>query len=130
MAESREPQATSDEIITVYYDGACPSCVRDRQMYERLAGKEGEQVCWFDITGQEQALKDQGVDPGKALRELHVRDRDGGVVSELDAYILLMGKVWLLKPLAWLIGRPLIRPRLARAYRNMVDKRLRETGRI
>jgi hypothetical protein len=35
--------------ITVYYDGACPSCVRDRRHYEKLAGKSSEQVCWFDI---------------------------------------------------------------------------------
>jgi predicted DCC family thiol-disulfide oxidoreductase YuxK len=39
--------------MTVYYDGACPKCVKDRQNYEKLAGKAGEAVCWMDITGQD-----------------------------------------------------------------------------
>ena len=37
--------------IIVYYDGACPKCVKDRQTYEKLAGKAGAYVCWLDITG-------------------------------------------------------------------------------
>lgn len=32
--------------ICVYYDGACPQCLRDRQTYEKLAGKAGNKVCW------------------------------------------------------------------------------------
>jgi predicted DCC family thiol-disulfide oxidoreductase YuxK len=109
--------------ITVYYDGACPKCIRDRQHYEKLAGLAGEQVCWFDITGQEDRLRELGIDPEKALTELHVRDERGQVVSELDAYILLMSRVPMLKPVAWLIGLPLIRPLLARIYHRRVRKR-------
>jgi len=116
--------------ITVYYDGACPSCVRDRRQYERLAGKDSERVCWFDITGQEEELGKIGIDPRKALTELHVRDENGRILSELDAYILLMSRVPLMKPLAWLIGLPLIRPLLARLYHGMVERRLRKTGRL
>jgi predicted DCC family thiol-disulfide oxidoreductase YuxK len=116
--------------ITVYYDGACPSCVRDRQNFEKLAGKVGEQVCWFDITGREAELREIGIDPHMALTELHVRDENQHILSELDAYILLMGKVPLLKPLAWLIGLPLIRPLLARLYHRMVIRRLQRSGRI
>ncbi len=116
--------------ITVYYDGACPTCVRDRRNYEKLAGKVNEQVCWFDITGQEQQLREAGIDPKKALTELHVRDESGQILSELDAYILLMGKVPFLKPLAWLIGLPLIRPRLARLYHEGVIRRLKQAGRL
>lgn len=26
----------------VYYDGACPKCIRDRQTYEKLADKSSE----------------------------------------------------------------------------------------
>ena len=115
--------------VTVYYDGACPSCIRDRELFERLAGKGGQQVCWFDITDRDDELRSQGIDPDKALRELHVRDGDGGVLTELDAYILLMNKVQLLKPLAWFIGLPMIRPWLSRAYHDMVERRLRRTGR-
>lgn len=116
--------------ITVYYDGACPVCVRDRRHFEKLAGKRGEQVRWFDITGRDDELRALGIDPRKALTELHVRDETGRILSELDAYILLMGKVPLLKPLAWLIGLPVIRPLLARLYHRSVLRRLRESGRL
>ena len=64
-----------DKKIIVYYDGACPSCIRDRENYEKLAGKAGDSVCWFDITGKEQELLKLGIDPVKALTELHVKTR-------------------------------------------------------
>ncbi len=114
--------------VTVYYDGACPSCIKDRKNYEKLTGKEGENICWFDITGQDVYLRNMGIDPHKALSELHVRDEHRRIVSELDAYILLMSRVPLLKPLAWLIGLPGIRPTLSSLYHRMVQRRLKKTG--
>lgn len=116
--------------ITVYYDGACPRCVQDRRNYEKLAGKAGEEVCWFDITGQDDKLREIGIEPRKALTELHVSDENQQIHSELDAYILLMERTFLLKPLAWLVGLPLVRPWLARIYRAGVLKRLRQGGRL
>ena len=120
----------SKKKITVYYDGACPSCIKDRENYEKLAGKGGEDVCWFDIAGQNAHLRDIGIDPYKALSELHVCDEHQQIVSELDAYILLMSRVSLLKPLAWLIGLPVIRPLLSSLYHRMVNRRLKKSGRL
>ncbi len=125
--KSPEGNPESDRLV-VYYDGACPKCRQDRANYEKLAGRNRDQVCWFDITGREQQLQNLGIDPKKALSELHVRDASGQVVSELDAYILLMNKVPLLKPVAWLIGLPLIRPLLANYYHRQVNRRLRKRG--
>lgn len=116
--------------LTVFYDGACPRCVRDRRNYEKLAGKAAEDVCWFDITGQDRRLRELGIDPRKALTELHVQDENQQIHAELDAYILLMGRTLLLKPLAWLIGLPFVRPALARIYRQGVIRRLRQSGRL
>ncbi len=119
-----------DPELTVYYDGACPRCIRDRARYEALSGDHGDRVAWMDITGRDEELERAGIDPDQALRELHVRDSDGQVHRELDAYILLMGRVGLLKPLAWLIGLPGIRGMLSRLYRVWVLRRLRRAGRI
>lgn len=116
--------------IIVYYDGACPKCVQDRRTYEKLAREAGENVCWIDITGREEQLRTIGIDPQKALTELHVQDEQQQILSELDAYILLMGKVPLLRPFAWLIGLPLIRPLLAKIYHWQVNRRLRLSGRL
>ncbi|MCZ4284665.1 MULTISPECIES: thiol-disulfide oxidoreductase DCC family protein [Marinobacter] len=120
----------SEDRLRVFYDGACPSCVRDRKFYERLAGRTGDAVEWVDITGRDEELKQLGIDPVAALQELHVEDGRGNIHRELDAYILLMLRVWLLKPLAWLIGLPVIRPALAKLYHRWVGERLERTGRL
>lgn len=117
------------DMITVYFDGACPRCVKDRNNYQKLAGKRAEQVCWFDITGQEQALIALGIDPAKALTELHIKMADGVIVSELDAYIELMHRVPILRPFAYLLALPIIRPILSRCYHFLVKRRLKRAGR-
>ena len=115
---------TLAEKITVFYDGACPVCVRDRRWYEKLEGQTEDSVEWLDITGRDEQLREQGIDPNQALRELHVKDSQGQVHREMAAYILLMARVPLLKPIAWLIGLPVIRPTLAWLYYRWVARRL------
>ena len=115
---------TLAEKITVFYDGACPVCVRDRRWYEKLEGQTEASVEWLDITGRDEQLREQGIDPNQALRELHVKDSRGQVHREMAAYILLMARVPLLKPIAWLIGLPVIRPTLAWFYHRWVARRL------
>ena len=115
---------TLAEKITVFYDGACPVCVRDRRWYEKLEGQTEDSVEWLDITGRDEQLREQGIDPNQALRELHVKDSQGQVHREMAAYILLMARVPLLKPIAWLIGLPVIRPTLAWLYHRWVARRL------
>lgn len=121
--------SSPSERLTVFYDGACPICVRDRCTYEKLAG-ERDDVCWVDITGAEARLREAGIDPRKALTELHVQDGEGNIFSEIDAYRLLMARIPLLKPLGWLIGLPLVRPILSKLYRWWVRRRLIRDGRL
>lgn len=116
--------------ITVYYDGACPQCVKDREHYEKLAGKAGKQVSWFDITGHDDQLKKLGIDPRKALTELHVMDEQRQILSEIDAYVLLLKKIPRFKLLAWFINLPLIKPLISKIYHSQVTNRLRRSGRI
>ncbi|MFL1404430.1 thiol-disulfide oxidoreductase DCC family protein [Marinobacter sp. M1N3S26] len=120
----------SSDRLRVYYDGSCPSCIRDREQYEKLAGDAGNNVEWVDITGRDEALRSVGIEPQAALKELHVEDGQGHIHREMDAYILLMSRVRLLKPLAWVMGLPVIRPLLARIYHWMVNRRLERTGRM
>lgn len=115
---------TLAEKITVFYDGACPVCVRNRHWYGKLEGQTEDSVEWLDITGRDEQLREQGIDPNQALRELHVKDSQGQVHREMAAYILLMARVPLLKPIAWLIGLPVIRPTLAWLYHRWVARRL------
>ncbi|AQS39679.1 Protein of unknown function, DUF393 [Shewanella psychrophila] len=122
--------------IYVLYDGACPRCIKDRDNYLRIAGRYADGVSWFDITDQDDQLKVWGIEPDKALIKLHVIIGEyehvdkPRVVSELDAYIVLMRRVPLLKPLSWLMGLKLVRPLLSSLYRRAVYKRLKCEGRL
>ena len=120
----------SSNNITVYYDASCPKCVKDRENYENMAGETGRDVCWVDITGRDDELHELGIDPRKALTELHVKDQHGHILSEIDAYILLMQRVPRLRIIAWLISLPVIRPVIAFLYHRMVMHRLRREGRL
>ncbi|NRA61188.1 MAG: DUF393 domain-containing protein [Psychrobium sp.] len=130
MSKQQKKHHKNAEKITVYFDGSCPRCIRDRDYYQKLTQGYKHQIIWFDITGQEQKLLQLGITPSKALRELHIEMADGQIYSELAAYIELMRRVPLLKPLAFVIALPIIRPLLARCYHVMVAKRLKRAGRL
>jgi len=145
--------------ICMLYDGACPRCTKDRDNYLRLVRGRAEGVSRFDITGRDEQLKRWGIDPRKALTELHViigsdesmeralesREVENGsfvsneglnlpgearVLSELDAYIVLMHRGPVLKPLAWFMGLNPVRLALSAWYRKSVHKRLEREGRL
>lgn len=120
----------STDKITVFYDGACPRCIRDRRNYERLDPVADKHVEWFDITGRDKELMALGINPRKALTELHIRTPDGRILSELDAYRVLMARIPRYRFLGWLIGLPLIRPLASYLYHWMVTRRLKQQGRL
>lgn len=115
--------------IRVFYDAACPGCVKDRAWYEKRVG-QGEQIQWLDINSREQELKSLDIDPVQALLELHVQDEQGRILRELPAYQLLLSRLPGYRWLAWLIGLPLIRPTLSWLYRKWVRRRLKKEGRL
>lgn len=142
---------TNSGTITIFYDGACPRCVKDRHLYEKMAdmgnkqatkNEQNEQnahneqvapadlVVWFDITDHEHDLRKLGIDPTLAMMELHIQTANGEIKSELSAYILLLERISWLKPLAWLISLPVIRSILAYCYHRSVLRRLRKSGRL
>jgi hypothetical protein len=59
--------AAKTDKITVYYDAACPKCVKDRQNYEQMAGDSAGDVCWMDITDRDDELRELGITPHKEL---------------------------------------------------------------
>ena len=117
------------QSIRVFYDGACPGCVRDRAWYEKHAG-QGEQVEWLNINGRDDELRALGIEPRAALLELHVQDEHGQVLRALPAYQLLLSRLPRYRWLAWLIGLPLIRSLLSWLYRHWVRRRLAREGRL
>lgn len=117
----------------MYFDGACPKCIRDRKNYLKLAGGRAENIIWVDITNREKELIALGIYPSEALHSLHIRlefsNHESVILKELDAYTILMKHTKLLKPLGWLISLPVIKPTLSKLYKSMVRKRLNDSGR-
>ncbi|WP_415893119.1 thiol-disulfide oxidoreductase DCC family protein [Neptuniibacter sp. PT8_73] len=120
----------SQNKITVFYDGSCPRCVQDRKNYESKDPNASEMIEWLDITNKEKELLELGIDPHKALTELHIRDTDGTIYSELDAYRILMQRVPSYRLIGWFISLPLIRPLSSKLYHWLVTRRLRKAGRL
>lgn len=117
-------------VLKVYYDGICPVCRRDRARFERWAGEAGRQVAWCDVTEHQETLRQKGIDPRAALLSLHVEEEGGHIEEGIDAYVLLMRRVPRLKPLAWLISLPGLKPLLRRWYDHWVRERLEREGRL
>jgi len=124
----KENSMINNSKICVYYDAACPSCRRDRERYDRLAGKDV--IEWCDITGNEERLKTQGIDPKSAIIKLHIQKSDGTIINDIEAYILLFSKISWLKPLAWFLNIKWIKEALRSVYRWWVLRRLRNDGRL
>lgn len=115
--------------INVFYDAVCPICRKDRRLFERWAGKHGNWINWCDVTEHQQQLREKGVTPEAALRSLHIEKADGMLIEGIDAYRLLMMRIPLLVPIAWLIGLPGIKKALRWYYDRWVRKRLKREGR-
>lgn len=121
---------SEESRLKVYYDGACPVCQRDRTRYERWAGEAGSSVEWCDLNQYHETLRAKGVDPQAALLSLHVENEQGEIREGIEAYIALMRRVPRLKPLAWLIGLPGLKPLLRFLYDHWVKRRLKREGRL
>lgn len=120
------PSKTS---INIFYDAQCPLCRKERRRYERWLGHEADDIGWLDVSENEQTLRDKGVDPGMALRSLHIETVQGELIEGIDAYRVLMRRISLLVPVAWILGLPGIKPGVRALYDRWVKRRLQKQGR-
>lgn len=116
--------------LYVYYDGACPICRRDRARYEQWAGETGDSVTWCDLNEYGEHLHAIGVDPDVALLSLHLEDAEGRLYEGIDAYVLLMKRVPRLRPAAFAMALPGVKPVLTAVYKHWVRRRLAREGRL
>ena len=116
--------------IQVLYDAACPVCVKDRQLYEKLIGVKGKSIYWCDFNQHSELLNKHNISSAAAMAELHLIVNHNQIVKDIDAYAILLSQILWLKPIAWIISLPLIKPLLASYYRRRVNARLKRTGRI
>ncbi len=69
---------------TVYFDGACPVCSREIEMYRRQPGAGA--VRWVDVAQCEAPALGEGLTRTDAMSRLHLRRADGSLVSGARAF--------------------------------------------
>ena len=97
------------ENLAVYFDGACPLCRREINLYRQMRGSET--ITWVDVSkaSTEQVAPD--LMRRAALRRFHVRLQDGTLASGVAAF----AQLWMVLPsLSWL-GRLLALPGIRHA---------------
>lgn len=107
--------------LTVWYDGACPLCVREIALMRRLDRRGA--IAFLNVVG-----------PGPAacpiarellLARFHARTRDGRLLDGAAAFAAMWREIPLLRPLAWLAAAPGMLWLLERAYRGFLRVRPR-----
>ena len=125
MNHLRLPPA-ADRDIEVFFDGACPLCLREIRFIRRLDRKE--RIQFTDIASQEFRASDYQKTMDDLMSEIHGRLPDGTWVYGVEVFRRLYSAVGL-GPLVWLTGLPIIAGVLDRAYGVFARNRLRWTSR-
>lgn len=106
--------------LTVWYDGACPLCLREIALVQRL-DRRGR-IQFEDISNGEPA--NCPVDRSDLLARFHARDGDR-IVSGAEAFAAMWRQIPLLRPLGELARLPPVLWLLERAYRAFLKLRPR-----
>ena len=85
--------------IEVYYDGSCPICSKEINMYKGCKG--ASKIDWVDVSLIEGNYISPELSKSQALKRLHVKRKDQSIVSGAQAFSAL----WLELPLFRLLGK-------------------------
>lgn len=85
--------------LTVYFDGACPLCRREINIYRSLRGADS--IAWVDVSSQHNEQLGSDLTRDAALKRFHVRRHDGRLASGAAAFAHL----WMALPLLSWPGR-------------------------
>ena len=123
-----------DSKLTVFYDGACPLCVREISLLRRLDG--GRRIAFEDVSPPD-AKPSCPIERERLMARFHARLPDGLVVEGARAFTESWSRVpWMIwvrpvgqfPPTRWLLDKLygaflMLRPRLQRFVRRRVGEK-------
>lgn len=112
----RNAPAPAGAELTVFYDGGCPACSREIDVYRRR--ERGARIAWIDLTDGAAELARHGVDFDAAMRFLHAIGADGTRHVGIDAFIEIWRRVPGFRLLARIAGVPGVRTIAQAGYRQ------------
>lgn len=113
--------------VTVFYDGSCPLCTREVARWRKAPFDC--QIEWLDITDNDEELISRGIDPGKAMLEMHTQTDSGKIFTSIESYALLFSQLPRWRYLARFITLPVVKQLLTYSYNGITRIRLRLAGR-
>ncbi len=108
--------------LTVWYDGACPLCVREIALIKRL-DRRGR-LAFEDVSGPD-TPPDCPIDRADLLARFHVRTPAGRVLSGAAAFAAMWREIPVLSPLGHVARIPPVLWMLERGYRLFLRVRPR-----
>jgi predicted DCC family thiol-disulfide oxidoreductase YuxK len=123
---ARHSEPLADQRFEVFYDGACPLCMREIRFLRRLDRKG--RIRFTDIAAADFRASDYGTTLEALMSEIHGRLPDGSWVRGVEVFRRLYSAVGL-GPLVWVSRLPIVAGILDRGYRLFARNRLRWTGR-
>ncbi len=90
--------------LTVFYDGDCPLCRREIEIYRRRQG--AERIEWRDLSTSPDREAAPGLSRHDALTRLYVMTADGRVVSGARAFATLWHALPATRRLGQIAGLP------------------------
>ncbi|MEM7425833.1 MAG: TIGR01777 family oxidoreductase [Pseudomonadota bacterium] len=112
----RDLLAPEPGTATVYYNGGCPICRHEIELYERRAKRADAPLDFVDISETADALASRNLCDAELERRLHARLPDGRIVSGVESFIAIYGRLPGLRWLAALLRAPGFRTVAALAY--------------
>ncbi len=104
----------------IFYDAACPVCVRSALSVARLAGRFGFELLPLQTPGTAARL---GVTEDALFARMHLLAADGRRFAGADAFIEIARHARWARPLAAVASQPGIIPLLRRAYDRLAAHR-------
>lgn len=104
----------------LFYDGACPFCLRWVGRLGFIARQGGFELVPFQ---SEIARRELGLAEGELSTEMKLRLADGRLLGGVDAYIALAEAAGWTAPLGWLVRTPGVNALAWRAYRWIAANR-------
>ena len=107
----------------VFYDGNCPICNREIELYKKL--NKNKSVKWYNIYTDTKALKIINKSREECLRSFHVIDGDK-IYKETDAFFILWKDIKYFKILYYLFNFKLFKNFLNIFYKMFAKYRYKK----
>ena len=93
--------------ISVYYDGACPLCSREIDLYRKK--DVDHKIDFVDISAPSFDAQAHGLDPVAVHKVFHVRDPQGNIYTKVEGFKTIWTTLGICQPLVRAADNPVLR---------------------